>query len=427
MRKDLRLILGLSLLAILSICGPGCANKQPAPQKVAAFWPQYPDPPRVQYLMSIARSSDVEPSKSKLDELVLGKETEQVLPLAKPYGIKMWNGKIYACDIRNQQITIFDLRNKRTLIMGKDGANALERPTDIAISPDGVKYVTDMNKGQVMVFDSQDRPAGIFTVPQMKPVAVAIFQNELFVCDFARQCVLVLDRTTGSYRRAIGKAGTGDGEFIRPLGIDVDSQGFVYVIDVMKCQLQKFDRAGKLVTKFGTTSANAGGFVRPKQIAVDREGQIYVTDAAFQNVQIFDQFGRPLTFFGSTGGHPGAMYLPAGICVHEGDLDLFQQYIHPAFQAQRLILVTNQFGDNKIAIYAFGQLAPGKTIADISASKGIVPAGLDNTTGIPKPTPTTLPADNAPDEFPVRSTTPTAAATNAGGASAPAVNPAARK
>src|SRR5215472_11203978 len=154
MRKGLRFIVGMSLLGALVILGgAGCASKPAAaPQKAAAFWPQYPDSPRVQFLTSFQRSSDIEPAKSKLDELVLGKETVQVLPLAKPYGIKMWNGKIYVCDIRNQQITIFDLRNKRTLIMGKEGANALERPTDITIAADGMKYVTDLNKGQVIVF-----------------------------------------------------------------------------------------------------------------------------------------------------------------------------------------------------------------------------------------------------------------------------------
>jgi len=380
---------------ILSPLLGGCAAKPKAPpQQSAAFWPQYPDAPRVQFLTSLQRSSDVEPAKSKLDQLVLGKETQQVLPLSKPYGVEMWNGKIYVCDIRNNSVTIFDVRNHRTLVMGKTGGEPLERPTDIAIAPDGMKYVSDLDKGKVAVFDAQDRQISSFAVASMKPVALAVFQDELYVCDFARQCVLVLDRSTGQYRRAIGKPGTTDGEFIRPLGIDVDAQGNVYVMDVFKCQLQKFDRSGKLITQFGSTSANAGGFVRPKQIAVDRDGLIYVTDAAFQNVQIFDQQGRPLTFFGSAGEHPGAMYLPAGICVHEGDLDLFKQYIHPAFEAQRLILVTNQFGDNKISVYALGQLAAGKTVADISSSKGVVPA----VSGDKRAGPAALSANAAPPD-----------------------------
>jgi hypothetical protein len=382
----------------------GCAAKpKTPPQQPAAFWPQYPDAPRIQFLTSFQRSTDVEPAKSKLDELVLGKEQQQVLPLTKPYGLKMWEGKIYVCDLRNNAVVIFDVRNHRTLVMGKSGIDPLQRPTDIAIAADGMKYVSDLDKGKIAVFDAQDRQISSFVIASMKPVAVAVFQTELYVCDFARQCVLVLDRNTGQFLRSIGKPGTSDGEFIRPLGIDIDPEGFVYVMDVFKCDMQKFDRSGRLVMHFGTNTARIGGFVRPKQLAVDREGFIYITDSASNTVQIFDQQGRPLTFFGAAGTHPGSMYLPVGVCVHEGDLDLFKQYIHPAFAPQRLILVTNQLGDNKISVYAMGQLAQGKTIADISASKGVVPAlGSEKHGGGPAP----LAADAAaPDEAQPSATT----------------------
>jgi pyruvate dehydrogenase E2 component (dihydrolipoamide acetyltransferase) len=57
-------------------------------------------------------------------------------------------------------------------------------------------------------------------------------------------------------------------------------------------------------------------------------------------------------------------------------LDLFQKYVHPAFEAQRLVLVTNQFGDNKVSVYAFGHLKPGKTVKDIAFSSAAVAKGV---------------------------------------------------
>ena len=75
------------------------------------------------------------------------------------------------------------------------------------------------------------------------------------------------------------------------------------------------------------------------------------------------------------------MYLPAGVCVHEGDLDLFKNKIHPAFQAERLILVTNQFGHNKVSVYAMGHLEPGKTVEDIAAAQGLIPSGCGRRQG----------------------------------------------
>jgi hypothetical protein len=86
------------------------------------------------------------------------------------------------------------------------------------------------------------------------------------------------------------------------------------------------------------------------------------------------------------------MYLPAGVCVHEGDLELFKDKIHPAFQAERLVLVTNQFGPNKVSVYAMGHLRPGKTVQDIASSQGLIPAGVDDGKGKSGPTPVVAPS-----------------------------------
>jgi hypothetical protein len=67
------------------------------------------------------------------------------------------------------------------------------------------------------------------------------------------------------------------------------------------------------------------------------------------------------------------MDLPAGVAVCDSDVELFKEFVHPAFEAKRLVLVTNQWGDNRIAIYAMGDLKPGMSVNDIAASKSVVP------------------------------------------------------
>lgn len=396
-RRLAKLITGATFLAVAAL--GGCASKPVEATGEFAFWPPYPDEPRIQYLCSFQSSASIGPSKSKLDELVYGKEVEQVQNLAKPYGVAMHDGKIYVCDLRSAAVTVLDLRKQQTLLMGRAGNVTLQTPSDICIAPDGTKYVADLGRAAVFVFDASDRVVQTFEVPDWRPVGVGVYEDELYVCDFTNQCVQVLDRTSGAVLRKIGGPGTENGQFIRPLGIAVDAQGYLYVADVLNCRLQKFDRSGKFISGFGMTSASVGGMVRPKHIDVDREGTIYVVDAAFQNVQLFDQVGRVYTFFGSAGSHPGAMYLPAGVNVHDGDLDLFKQYVHPAFDARRLVLVTNQFGDNKIAVYALGQLKPGATIEDIAASKDVVRLGTSEDGSRSRFGPSTLPSE-APDDAP---------------------------
>jgi hypothetical protein len=186
----------------------------------------------------------------------------------------------------------------------------------------------------------------------------------------------------------IGELGQKPGQLELPLGVAADADGNVYVDDIVNCRVQKFTSQGKLLGTFGSLGDNVGTFTRPKHIAVDEDGIVYVVDAAFQNVQMFDKQFHPLMFFGGSGNFPGAMVLPAGISIHDGDLDLYADKIPAAFQAMRLILVTNQFGD-RVSVYAMGHLKQGHTVEELSASKGIIPEGTTTqpTTGIGAPLP----------------------------------------
>ena len=149
-------------------------------------------------------------------------------------------------------------------------------------------------------------------------------------------------------RRTKGSPGQSIGQFILPISVTVDKNGFIYVMDVMTTRLTKFDQSGKpVIAYFGTVTATVGGLVRPKHVAVDDNGIIYVVDAAFQNVQLYDQNGQVLTYFGSPGNHPGAMYLPAGICVYNGDMDLFKD---SGFAKVKVVTETVDVKDGKLDI-----------------------------------------------------------------------------
>ncbi len=334
------------------------------PQGLYSFWPPPPDEPRIQFLTSYRYSADVEPTRGALDAIVFGSE-QRVLPIGKPYGVDIWDGRIYVCDITNPGVVILDLANQQTRIMNASGVDFMRQPTDLAIAPDGTKYVADRRRGRIFVFNADDRHVSSFGEAGLVPVSVAVHDQELYVADFQTQTILVFDRFTGQRIRSIGAPGGEEGSFIRPLGLDVDAEGNIYVTDAIRGRLQKFSPTGELIFARGEIADSVGNFVRPKHVAVDRDGIVYVVDAAFQNVQMFDAENNVLMFFGSPGSHPGAMSLPAGIAVYD-DVQPWQSLVHPAFEAKRIIIVSNQFGLNKVAVYALGQLKEGRTIADIA-------------------------------------------------------------
>jgi DNA-binding beta-propeller fold protein YncE len=359
---------GLAALLVAAVMAACSSAQRPAPSDAVSgysFWPPLPDEPRIQYLTSYEFSSDVEPPQSAFDKIVFGNERE-VIPIGKPYGVAVWQGRIYVCDIVNPGVVILDLANRQTRIMFTRRGEPMVQPTDIAIAPDGGKYVVDRRVNRIFVFDAEDRHIATFGPKDVIPSGIAVHGDELYVPDLESQRVLVLDRFRGSTLRSIGAPGGGRGQFISPVGVEVDASGNVYVTDPIRGRLQKFGPEGDLVFALGEIGDAPGNFVRPKHVAVDDDGIIYVVDAAFQNVQMFDEQGELLMFFGSAGVHAGSMNLPAGIAVSDSDVGLFEQHVHPAFEARRIVLVTNQFGVHKVAVYAFGRLKEGRTIDDIA-------------------------------------------------------------
>jgi DNA-binding beta-propeller fold protein YncE len=369
-----RVLVTVLFLAALAGCGSP-QTTGPGASGTYSFWPPMPDEPRLQFLTSYRYSSDVEPAQSGLNRLVFGTE-QQILPIEKPYGVAMWQGRIYVCDIINPGIVILDLKSRQTRVMTSTGVNAMDQPSDIAIAPDGMKYVADRIKERIFVFNEQDQFVRAFGWEGFTPVGVAVHDDQLYAAEFEERHVVVLDRHQGTRLGIIGEGGGEEGQFIRPLGIATDTDGNVYVTDVLRGRLQKFGPDGRFIQAMGQIADSPGNFVRPKHVAVDRQGTIYVVDAAFQNVQMFSNEGEVLMFFGSAGSHDGSMSLPAGIAVHEADVELFADYIHPAFDAERLVVVTNQFGLNKVAVYALGGLRDGYTVEDIEADAGSVESGL---------------------------------------------------
>jgi len=333
------------------------------------FWPPAPDAPRIQFLTSISSSSDVTRKSTKMEEFLYGTDTVTDLPFERPYGIRMYDGKMYVCDATAANVSILDLRNKEVRILGATGQVHLSKPIDIAISPDGVKYVADTGYGAIMVFDSADKYAGKVAVKGMRPVSVALYNDQLYVSDLGASVIRVLNRYDGTPIRTIGGPGGGKGQFGGSMGLTIDKNGNVYVNDVLGCKVQKFANDGTFIYSIGGLGDHPGQFVRPKLMAVDSAGILYVVDFAFQNVQMFDEQGVMLMFFGGEGDFPGSMNAPTGVCVSDTDLDLFKEYIHPDFDAKRLVIVTNNTGAHKINVYALGELKPGKTVADVAGTR----------------------------------------------------------
>ncbi|MBK7404382.1 MAG: hypothetical protein IPJ41_07025 [Phycisphaerales bacterium] len=374
------LLAAVPLFGLLAGCsgGGGASASKPRVSGQYAFWPMPPDDPHIQFLRSLNTADDLTgETASALSKLVFGEDEVNESAINKPYGVDMHSGRIYICDIRRNGVVVMDLQKKQMRILGITGFNSLANPVDVTVADDGQIYVADNERNAVLVFDSNERFSRVFGHDGFKPVGVVTHGDRLYVCNLDAQNVEILDRQTGNQVGTIGGPGDEDGQFRVPLGIDCDADGNVYVVDMMRCRLQKFSPEGEFIGAVGAMGDFAGSFARPKQIAVDRDGIVYVIDAAFQNVQMFDSQFRLLMHFGSAGEFPGAMNLPVGICVSEDGAQYFADRVHPGFAPKRVVVVTNQFPPFLVSVYAMGDRRPGWSIADLSASAEILPTGTE--------------------------------------------------
>lgn len=276
--------------------------------------------------------------------------------LRKPYDIASTPGKIYILDRGYNKLLIIDLV-KRTFSQIDDQEAGLGEPSGIWVSQDDIKYVADMKRRQVVVFDADNNYLRVYGNPDLfdKPVDVAVYENSVYVCDMNKNQIFVLDKDTGTLQKTIGELGGEEGQLNKPSHLSLDDAGNIYVNDAFNYKIQKFDRNGKFIKSFGFHGDIVGAFARPKGLDIDKDGHMYVVDSAYENTQIFDvESGRLLLFFGG-GDAPGNMYLPASVHIDYSNAQYYKNFADKDFNIEYVVYVGNMFGSKKLNVYGFGQ------------------------------------------------------------------------
>ena len=84
--------------------------------------------------------------------------------------------------------------------------------------------------------------------------------------------------------REFGAAGSGQGQFLEPRGLAVDSKGNLYVADTKNNRVQVLDGNGQFVREFGTKGPGDGQFNELCGLGVDAQGDVWVADTWNQRI-----------------------------------------------------------------------------------------------------------------------------------------------
>jgi len=115
--------------------------------------------------------------------------------------------------------------------------------------------------------------------------------------------VSIYDKT-GLYLGPVNAEGE---DFGGPVGVCYDPAGNLYVVEIERHQVRKFNQAGKQVLVFGGPGRRPGRFRSPRGIDCDARGHVFVADYRNRRIQEFDgggAFVRVIEWVDPTFGRP---------------------------------------------------------------------------------------------------------------------------
>jgi hypothetical protein len=314
------------LLLVLLAGAAGCATS-PAVVPFAdqgRTWPDTPEDARIAFVGEFAEPEDLGIRPGLWERIVRFTAGDRRDAVVRPMDVAATEGggTIYVADPDARCVHRYDLARGRYDCLGLSRDAALPSPVGLALTPSGRLYVADSLLGGIFSIDPGERFLQPFVAgPELeRPTGIAWHEAAglLLVSDTGSQSVKAY-RPDGSLAFQFASRGVGPGEFNFPTYLWADNRELL-VTDSLNFRVQRFDAQGGFRASFGKNGDRAGDFARPKGVAVDSEGHVYVVDALFNGVQVFDRDGRLLLMFGEQGQGPGQFWLPNGLFITADDL-----------------------------------------------------------------------------------------------------------
>lgn len=107
--------------------------------------------------------------------------------------------------------------------------------------------------------------------------------------------------------------------FVEPLGVTVDKENNIYIVDSGGIRLKKITPEGRVLSSWGSGGAELRGLKNPAGVAIDSQGNVYVTDAKGHCVMKYDKNGKLNRKWGMLGTSKNSFNMPLGIALDSKD------------------------------------------------------------------------------------------------------------
>ena len=199
----------------------------------------------------------------------------------------------------------------------------LGKPKGMCLDTRGNLVVLEPHYSRVNHYTPEGRLAGQWGVHGTNagelafPRAVAVnAQAEMFVSEYGLcERVQCFAGTNYAWRRTLGRAGDGPGEFNRPEGLGLDAAGRLYVADSCNHRIQVFSPEGQWLRAYGRPGPGRGELSYPYDVRVAARGLQFVCEFGNSRIQVFDAQDRCVEIIGGPGAGPGRFNNPWGIAL----------------------------------------------------------------------------------------------------------------
>lgn len=255
------------------------------------------------------------------------------------------------------------LRRLKEAVVGEDAPIELVKPVEVRSDAAQNKlYVADIGAAAVFVFDLQQNDLRLLSTQgsnlpaAIKPIGLALDrENNLYVLEPRLNQVLVFDPAEKFVRSIqLGQLCK------RPLALAIDShRERLYVSDAKLNKVFALDLNGTLLFAIGGQGDSKGEFSLPVGVTVNSKGEVIVAEAFNARIQVFDEQGAFLRAFGKRGDGPGDFQLIKSVAVDSDD------NIYVTDGKSHNVKIFNQTGELLLtfggyyAVSSTGKKAPG--------------------------------------------------------------------
>jgi len=190
------------------------------------------------------------------------------------------------------------------------------RPMAITQTSDNILFVADPGVKGVHRFDLKNKKYSLVRMSNEKvlpsPVGLAVDKNDnVYVIDSELAQLFKIEKNKYEAVAVPLQA-----PLTQPTSVAVDADSdTLYITDTAAHQVKRFSFNGKLKSVIGKRGIANGEFNYPTMLWLDKSGQLFVTDSLNFRVQIFNRDGKFIRNFGKQGGGSGYLSRPKGVAT----------------------------------------------------------------------------------------------------------------